>query len=230
MPEVRLYGSPLSPFVEKVARALRLKRIAFELIEPRSPFDLRRHNPETGKMPAVRIDGRFVHDSTFILRALDEIAPEPPLFDDDPRTAALQRRLEDWSDEALYWWVMALRWSAPNRAATTEQIVGTMPALVRPLARLVVPRQIGSLPWSQGLGRLPHDVLVHELGVLLDDLVLLLGERAFFFSDRCGAADLAIHGQLSMALSGPTPEVVRLVEARPALVALRERVGSITHA
>jgi hypothetical protein len=35
-----LFGSRLSPFVEKVVRALHLKGVAFTLVEPRSPGDL----------------------------------------------------------------------------------------------------------------------------------------------------------------------------------------------
>jgi len=33
----------------------------------------------TGKIPVLEIDGAKVYDSTFILRRLDEIQPDPPL-------------------------------------------------------------------------------------------------------------------------------------------------------
>ena len=46
-----VYGSRLSPFVEKVVRGLLLKGVGFELVEPRSPTDLRRWNPQTGEGP-----------------------------------------------------------------------------------------------------------------------------------------------------------------------------------
>src|SRR5512144_3050621 len=99
--QVQLFGSRLSPFVEKVVRALALKRVPFTLVDVRSPGDFRRWNPQTGKMPVIDVDGARTHDSTFILRMLDARVPEPPLFDPDARIAARQRFLEDWSDEAL---------------------------------------------------------------------------------------------------------------------------------
>ncbi len=133
MPEITLYGSRISPFVEKVARALALKGLAYRAVDLKSPGDLKRWNPVTGKMPVLEIDGDKVYDSTFILRRLDEMQPDPPLFSDDPEVAAAQRMLEDWSDESLYWYVMALRWSPRNEAATIRQILPTVPAWGRPV-------------------------------------------------------------------------------------------------
>ena len=43
-----LYGSRLSPFVEKVARALQLKAVDFEVVDVPGPNDLRRWIPTTG--------------------------------------------------------------------------------------------------------------------------------------------------------------------------------------
>lgn len=228
MPEITLYGSRISPFVEKVARALALKGLAFRAVDLKSPGDLKRWNPVTGKMPVLEIDGDKVYDSTFILRRLDEMQPDPPLFSDDPAVAAAQRMLEDWSDESLYWYVMALRWSPRNEAATIRQILPTVPALLRPLVGLIVSRQIGRMPRVQGLGRLPQDVLLREVGLRLDDLVAQLGRRPFFFSDRVSAADLAVTSELCTALSGPTPEFEALISERPALADYMKRVEDCT--
>ena len=216
---VRLMGLRLSPFVEKAVRGLRYKKIEFEEVIPSSPFELRKWSP-TGKMPVMDWEGEKIYDSTFILRKLDEAVPEPPLFASEPRVAAVQRLLEDWSDESLYWYTMALRWAEPNAAATTQQLAATVPALIRPLARMLMPRQIGGMTRAQGLGRLPYDVLISEYGKRLDELVLLLGESAFFHAEQPGelsAADLAIYGQLNTARSGPTPDADGLISHRPAL-------------
>ena len=43
----------------------------FELVEPTSPADLRRWNPETGLLPVIEIDGERTHDSPVILDRLD---------------------------------------------------------------------------------------------------------------------------------------------------------------
>jgi glutathione S-transferase len=228
MSEITLFGTRISPFVEKVARALDLKKLEFRQVDLKSPLDLKRWNPVTGKMPVLEIDGEKVYDSTFILRRLDELRPDPPLFSDDPAVAAAQRLLEDWSDESFYWHVMALRWSPGNTPATIRQILPTVPGVLRPLVGALVARQIGRTPRVQGLGRLPGDVLVREAGLRLDDLVAQLGPRPFFFADRVSAADLAVYGELRTALSGPTPEFEALVSERPALSDHMKRVEDCT--
>lgn len=221
---LRLFGVRLSPLVEKVFRGLQLKGLPFELVVPGSPLELRSNNPQTGKMPTLEIEGQQLYDSTLILRELDRRFPLPPLFSKDPRVAAAQRQLEDWSDECLYWHLMALRWCPRNVATTLDQITLDMPRWLRPLARALAPRGIGRSPRVQGTGRLPYDVLVAETGRLLDDLTLLLDDRAFFYSDRPTVADLAVYGELRCAQSGPTPELDAMVSDRPALVDHMKRV------
>lgn len=227
---VQLFGSRLSPFVEKVARALALKRVTYTLVDVRSPTDFRRWNPQTGKMPVLAIDGERTYDSTWILRMLDVRVAEPPLFDVSPQVAARQRFLEDWSDEALYWYGMGLRWSDANAAATLAQVMGSLPipSVLHPLIGPIFRRRIGSQARAQGLARLPLDMLVAELATRLDELIVQLADRPFFFAERPSAADLALFGQLHMLQSGPTPQATELIRARPALRAYYERVDAAT--
>jgi glutathione S-transferase len=224
MPDLTLYGTRLSPFVEKVAKALELKGLPFAIQDVKSPGDLKRWNPVTRKMPVLEIEGERIWDSSRILRRLDQVAPEPRLVADDPKVAAWQRLLEDWADESFYWYVMALRWNPTHTAATLAQITAALPAPARPLARFIIRRQIGRAPDFQGLGRLPQDVLLEELGYRLDELVALLGDGPCFFADRVSVADLAVYGQLQTLGSGPTPDGWALVEKQPALLGLIERV------
>ena len=67
--QVQLFGSRLSPFVEKVVRAPALKQVLFTLIDVKSPRDFKRWNPVAGKMPVLDVDGERTFDSTFILQA-----------------------------------------------------------------------------------------------------------------------------------------------------------------
>jgi glutathione S-transferase len=224
MPKLVLFGNRLSPFVEKVARALGRKRLRFELAGVRSPADFKKWNPTARKMPVLEVDGERVFDSTFILRRLDELAPEPELFDRDPKIAAAQRLLEDWSDEALYWQVMALRWVPQHADASARQIAASAPAFLRPLAVPMIKRKIGRSPQAQGAGRLPYDVQLREIARSLDDLVTLLGDRPFFYAQEPSAADFAIYGEFNSACSGPTPEFERMLAERPTLLDFRKRV------
>jgi glutathione S-transferase len=229
---VTVFGSRFSPFVEKVVRALQFKRISYTLIPPTSPSDFKRWNPQTRKMPVLEVNGERVFDSTRILRRLDELVPEPALFDADPLVAARQRFIEDWSDESLYWYGMALRWSEVNAHATAAQVIGNLsvPVLVRPLVALVLPRQIRNQALAQGLARLPVAVLTDELGRRLDELLVWLGSSRFLFSDRVSAADLAVFGQLNMLQSGPTPQAEELIASRPGLAEYAKRVATATEA
>jgi len=226
--KVTVYGTRLSPFVEKVVRGLQLKRVGFDLVEPRSPTDLRKWNPQTGKMPVVDFDGEKIWDSTFILRRLDQLVPAPPLLSDDPVAAANQRQLEDWADESLYWYVMAFLWTPKNSAATARRNLGFLPAFVRPLVAPLMRRQIGSMIKAQGMGRLPEEMLRREFGTRLDDLLRMLGSRPFFYDERPSVADLAVFGQLTSARSEASPETRGALEERPRLLDYMKRVEQAT--
>ncbi len=229
---VQVFGSRLSPFVEKVVRALQLKGMRYELVAPRLPTDFKRWNPQARKMPVLDVDGGRTFDSTVILRRLDELVPTPALFDVDPATAAKQRFLEDWSDEALYWYGMALRWSDDNAVATATQVaddIGSL-RLFAPVLRSILRRQIGGQAAAQGLQRLPLAMLVDELGRRLDELAVWLADRPFFFADQPSAADLALFGQLHMLQSGPTPQAEELIARRSWIAAYYGRVDQATAA
>ena len=53
--QVQIFGSRLSPFVEKVVRAVALKGLAYTLVDVKSPLDFKRWNPQTGKMPVLDV-------------------------------------------------------------------------------------------------------------------------------------------------------------------------------
>ena len=230
MAEIRLFGAPISPFVDKTRRAIRLKGLALELVEPRRITEFRAWNPQTRKMPVAEIGGDRIYDSTFILRRLDEIAPEPPLFSADPQIAAGQRLLEDWSDESLYWLRMAILWSDPERAADVILDTMSIPGLLKPLARAGIKRQMTGAARAQGYGRLPREVLVRELGNRCDDLAAILTERPYFHDDSVSAADLAICAQLHFSGVAPPDEFPEAVDSRPALRVWKERVDKATAA
>lgn len=224
--KVTVYGARLSPFVEKVLRGVQHKGLDCEVVEPKSPGDVKKWNPQTGKMPVADLDGERVYDSTFILRRLDELVPAPPLVVDDPATAAAQRQLEDWADESLYWYIMAFRFAGENTPQAVAQLLDTLPipAIARPVVGLLIKRQIGGMVRAQGMGRLPPDVLAKEFAARLDDLERMLGTQPFFYDDRLSVADLAVYGQLHFGDSGVTPEAQAILRAHQGLVDHLKRV------
>ena len=222
---IEIIGPSVSPFVIKLLAAAGYKGFPYSHTEHVSIRELAKLNPQTGKVPVARFDSEIAYDSTLILRRFDQVQPVPPLFSEDPAVAAQQRMLEDWSDESFYWYNQALRWCPANAARTIAQISRFVPSGVRPFAKPLLRRLVGGQPKAQGLGRLPYDVLIAEMGERLDDLVQLLGNNPFFYSDRPSAADFAIYGVFSTGLKEDvTPDFAKLVSQRPALEDWFQRV------
>ncbi len=228
MESTKLFGSRLSPFVEKVARALQVKGIEFEVVAPKSPADFKKWNPQTGKMPVLEISGTRQYDSSFIVEYLDEVIADPALTASDPSIRSKQRFIEDWSDESFYWYLMAMRWAPENERATAMQILSTVPPLLRPIANLIIPRQIKSAALAQGLARLPMAELERELGRRFDEVLGWLADRPFLFSETVSIADLALFGQMSTLCSGPTPQGARLIDERAGLRDYYDRIDRAT--
>lgn len=217
-----VYGPP-GPFVEKVLLGLAFKGLrGAEVVEPQSPEDFRRWNPETGLLPVMDFAGTRVIDSSGILDWLDARFPEPPLVARDPWIARQQRRLETWIGETFYfYWVRflrarlaALEGPPPTPDQYAEQAEGGE------LARLGIAGRVEELLGA----RTGPDDLGPEFGRRLADLAGLLGERPFFYADRPSRADLTAVAFLRSLESGSVPGGPALLAAQPRLRELLERV------
>jgi len=221
-PRIVLYG-PRASLTEKVGRGLRLKGLAFRLVEPAGPEDYARLSPRTGLLPVLEIDGERIPDSAAILDFLDERFPEPRLVSADPRVAREQRRLEKWIDETLAFYV--LRWIQTRLGPDAPPPVhGGFP--------------LGSLA-GLGLidtrGKLRSDVFNARSGGpgsefehRLEDLDQLLGQRPFFYADRISRADLSVCAALSLLYREVYEGARQLLERRPRLLGYVERVFDAT--
>jgi glutathione S-transferase len=224
VPRIVLYGPRAMPYVEKVGRGLRVKRLAFTLVEPASPEDYARLSPETGLLPVLEVDGRRIPDSSAILDFLDERFPEPPLLSPDPRVAREQRRLEAWIDETFSFYI--LRWvrsrlgpSAPGPAPGGGFPLGPMArlGLIQPDGKLS-PEAFDTREGGPG----------PEFERRLDDLQQMLGARPFFYADALSRADLSVYGSLSVMWRNLYPGARALLGQRPRLVSHVERVMEAT--
>ncbi len=208
MPEIKLYGYRRVPYTEKCRRALLLKRLEFELIEPARPEDIRRFSPHTGLLPVMTVDGELVSDSTNILLRLEQLQREPALVSEDPTVAAQQRQLEDWADESFLWYFQ--EWQRLDRSAASRAPRARRFGMLR--ARL------------GGAAADPRQELLRGLEARLDDLVNLLGGRPFFYADRVSMADLTVYGMLASLRRNTIPGASALVESRTLLLGLMRRV------
>ncbi len=130
---------------DAVAKALELKGIAYKTVEIPPPF----HAVVMPRMfagrtvPGIKFeDGEKVHGSGPIMRRLDELAPEPRLYGDDPRIEEAER----WGDDVLQPIARRLLWPAFGRAPAAMydfQAGQKSPKLPRPVIRLMAPFVVG---------------------------------------------------------------------------------------
>ncbi len=235
---ITLYGPRGVPFVEKVVRGLSLKKLAFELREPESPEDHRRWSPETGRLPVIEIGGERIHDSTNILLRVDELFPEPPLVDSDPRTARSQLRLVTWVDESLFWYWNRWQRIRAEQAGSGPSQAGEVPhepGPAEPTADPPRPAGVSLRSWvatrihrQQPAKQSEHERLRYEVAHRIDDLERLLSPRPFFYADRIGIADLAVYAMLSRLAEDDVPGARERLASRPALLDFLKRVEQET--
>jgi len=222
-PQIRLITQVRNPFSEKVARALALKKLPFERLIVDGPEDLRRYSPETSMLPVLEIDGERRAESAQILFWLDEIHPEPPLLSSDSKVAEAQRSLAEWSDSsfAFFW----NRWLASQEPEGDDETLPDSSFLER--MRSSLGRSLGLGARSTRSDALEMQV-IDGLSRRLDDLVGLLGDRAYFHAEEPSMGDLAVLGMLLLMQHGPIPGSAEMLAERPTLVSYLDRLESAT--
>jgi glutathione S-transferase len=84
-----------------VEKELTMKGLSYEVTEWPPPL----HAPIQKALfgvrtaPALKIDGEKLSGSRAIMRRLDQIVPEPPLYPADPSARAKVEEAERWGDE-----------------------------------------------------------------------------------------------------------------------------------
>jgi glutathione S-transferase len=128
-----------------VERALTLKGIEYKKIEYPPPlhFAIQRLRFGAPRVPSIIFeDGEKLQGSRPIIRRLEELAPEPPLFPADPALRARVEEAERWGDEVFQPIARRLLWPAfarNPRAMTGYQEGGRNPALPEPVLVALAP-------------------------------------------------------------------------------------------
>jgi glutathione S-transferase len=122
---VTVHRIPFSTNVERVALAAAHKGIAIQWVD-HEPDDRSAIRALSGQdfVPVAEIDGRVVSDSPVILRELERIAPDPPLWPAEPARRAETDVFVDWFNRV--WKVAPNRLAdepeAPDRAALAAEL------------------------------------------------------------------------------------------------------------
>jgi glutathione S-transferase len=165
--EMKLYGSPVSPFVRKVLVYADVKGIALELV----PVGLADPNPEFAQTSPFRkipgfSDGDFkISDSTAIVTYLEAKHPSPPMLGDTPE----ERARIMWYDEF----------------ADTIFTPATGPAFFH---RIVAPKFLGQEPDHAAADKAEHE----STPPMLDYLESVIPASGYLVGDRLTLADISV--------------------------------------
>src|SRR4051812_42605009 len=126
-------------------RALTLKGIEYKRVEYPPPLHapIQRLRFGARTVPSIRFEnGEKLSGSRPIIRRLEEMAPEPPLFPADPALRARVEEAERWGDEVFQPVARRLLWPAfarAPRAMVGYQEGQSSPALPEPVLVAVAP-------------------------------------------------------------------------------------------
>lgn len=185
-----------SPFCLKVIAALHYKQIDYQLtVVDRPPSWLKR-----GKLPAIKIDGQIVEDSTNILKLLDELVPNRALlYPTDEGKRAETVLLEDWSDESFYWFLVYSRWALPEHFNQFKAVAfKNLPALLRPIVPGLIRKSVLKRLDAQGIAQLPSSERLKRFQEACLCLEHKLKDHSFLICDTITAADLAVFSVLQV--------------------------------
>ena len=165
-------------------------------------------------VPALRIDGAKVQGTTEIARALDALAPSPPLFPSDPDRRREVETANAWGDEVLQPVPRRLTLNAlkHDRAALRSYLedarLGVPVGLVAPVAPLIAAA-------SRRVNRATDEAAERDLAALpgLIDRVDELIERGVIGGPQRNAADFQIATSISLLLT--MDDVRAQIEGRP---------------
>jgi glutathione S-transferase len=199
-----------------VARALSMKGLSYDVVEWMPPLHAPMQRLIFGvrTVPGLRIDGEKVSGSRAIMRRLDQLVPEPPLYPADDRTRVLVEEAERWGDEVLQPVARELLWTGFKRcpqalASYAEHAKLRLPA---PLIRLNAPliARLESL-----LNRTGDAVVRADIAALpgqLDRVDGWIAEGTIGDPEQPNAADLQLASTIRLLLT--IADVRPLIEDR----------------
>ncbi|HUS23638.1 MAG TPA: glutathione S-transferase family protein [Candidatus Binatia bacterium] len=218
MPHYTAYVMDISYFSGKFEAYLRCKGIPYERIDVDHPrlFEVYRHTG-TMKVPALRLDdGRWLKDSTVMIRWLEGRHPEPSVMPRDPVLRFLANLVEDYADEWLWRPAMWWRWMPRDsryvlgHRIAREVIAGGPPGPVWLKAAFFAWRQRREWLWDDGMTRDNQARIRDMYPQELASLQAILERQPFLLGDRPSIADFGYFASMFRHF-GNDPDPARLM-------------------
>jgi glutathione S-transferase len=219
-----------SPFAIKVQRILQYKRLSFRVREIgwMEREELLPKVSASGKLPVLEYDGERIEDSTLIAYALEARHPEPRLLPTDELLSARCHFLEEWADEALYWYGIYEQVRITGGDVVYAAYYAGLPDDFRAAATERVVKRVEENLDRQGVGRYPPEKVKADVRRGLDALVSLLRKDGFVAGTALSLADIAIFAQLHRRSAGTNPWLESELRSRHVLGAWIDRVDRMT--
>ncbi|MCX2982523.1 glutathione S-transferase family protein [Halieaceae bacterium IMCC14734] len=222
---ITLYQFEVSPFCDKVRRAMRYKNIPFSVQEV-SLLGAGKYS-SAKKLPVLDDTGTRIEDSTQIVHYLEQKYPEPPLLPADPAQLALCNVLEDWADESLYYYDIALHFSfAENAKRRAGHLLQHEKPWVKRLMGPFVPGLLRKMGESQGAGRRSREVILSDIDRHIGSIAAMLEGQDFLLPTGLSAADISIFVEIDAIKVAELG--AEIISRYPVVVAWMDRVDALT--
>ncbi|MDO9471481.1 MAG: glutathione S-transferase family protein [Caulobacter sp.] len=231
----RLHGLKQSYFTGKLEGYLRVKGVPFDFVEM-DTADFRACGRATGvlQMPQLQApDGRWLTDTTAILRHFEAERPEPALQPSGPVAAFLSLFLEDAFDEWLWRPALYYRWAFHEDSRLMGRqlgrtILGDVPGPLGLRALIIRRRQQRTFLREDGVTRETAPLVEAIYADALAALEPIFARRPFLFGERPVAADFGLFGPMFRHFfSDPTPAAI-MRETAPNVLAWVSRLWALT--
>jgi glutathione S-transferase len=179
-----------------------------------------------GKFPYLDDDGQIVPDSTFIRFYLEKKYDIDYNAGLSPEQSGCAWAIEKMLEDHVYWAAMTERWLDPkNFAIGPAHIFDGFPALIRPIVRSMVLRQIRRSAYGQGMGRHTKDEQILLVNKAITATAQVLGDRRYLMGEQPCGADATAYAFASSALCKIFDSRIRgEVEKHSNIVAYVERM------
>lgn len=230
MPNIVLHQWEMSPFCNKVRRALNYKDLAFTVVDYNGLLARKAAAlSPAGQLPVLDYDGERIQDSGRILEFLERQHPAKPLFPRDPTALAEARILDDWAGQSLYFHEIYFRMLDPvSLERGLDLICKHRPRWERLVLKAVFKRRYPKKLGWQGLARQPRAEVERQFFGLLGSLDTLVAARQWLAGANLSVADLSVAAQLSELLR--TSDLAPRVLALPHLKAWLDRCEGVAPA
>jgi|ETNmetMinimDraft_23_1059889.scaffolds.fasta_scaffold26446_1 glutathione S-transferase len=225
---ITLFQFEISPFCDKTRRALTYKGLEFEVKE--MLFSQEAENLKvspTHKFPVIDRDGDRLADSTDIAYYLEEKYPEPPLCPADPASRAHMHIIEDWADESLFPYDLAMRglWEHNIPLLIDDIFKYETPELQKMFAE-TVPDGIRQQLIAAGLGRKDKKAILNDVRRHLEAVNALIQANSWLVADHLSYADIAVAAMFFVI--NRAEEGAAMLDEFPMIRKWQERVDELT--